>query len=324
MKCLVIGTGGVGGPLAAMLALAGNDVTCVARGEHRKNMLEGGLKFHSGIKGEQTIYCYEHGKANINAISPAICVATAEDYDGKAELILVCVKSYSIGSVVDCIRRASDSRTIVLPILNVYGIGPRIARLCPEVRVIDGCIYIVGYINAPGEVTQDGEICKLVFGARDNDGVLRAELEGIRETLSSAGIKAILSDDINRDTFTKWGFISAMSGTGAFYDVSMGILQHEGQERDLFVSLTQESTALGHKMGIRFREEPVTANLRVIDAMAPDATSSMQKDLKKGRSSEIEDQLFEMLELCRKYGVEAPFYEKVAAKFRACGFCFQK
>lgn len=36
MKCLVIGAGGVGGSLAALLALAGNEVTCVARGEHKE------------------------------------------------------------------------------------------------------------------------------------------------------------------------------------------------------------------------------------------------------------------------------------------------
>lgn len=53
MKCLVIGAGGVGGSLAALLALAGNEVTCVARGEHKEKMLAHGLRFHSGIKGEQ-------------------------------------------------------------------------------------------------------------------------------------------------------------------------------------------------------------------------------------------------------------------------------
>ena len=38
MKCLVIGAGGVGGSLAALLALAGNEVTCVARGGHKEKM----------------------------------------------------------------------------------------------------------------------------------------------------------------------------------------------------------------------------------------------------------------------------------------------
>ena len=46
MKCLVIGAGGVGGSLAALLALAGNEVTCVARGEHKEKMLAHGLRFH--------------------------------------------------------------------------------------------------------------------------------------------------------------------------------------------------------------------------------------------------------------------------------------
>ena len=58
MKCLVIGAGGVGGSLAALLALAGNEVTCVARGEHKEKMLAHGLRFHSGIKGEQVVPCY--------------------------------------------------------------------------------------------------------------------------------------------------------------------------------------------------------------------------------------------------------------------------
>ena len=34
MNYLIIGTGGVGGCIAGFLALAGKDVTCIARGKH--------------------------------------------------------------------------------------------------------------------------------------------------------------------------------------------------------------------------------------------------------------------------------------------------
>ena len=34
LKYLIAGTGGVGGSIAAFLALAGKNVTCIARGEH--------------------------------------------------------------------------------------------------------------------------------------------------------------------------------------------------------------------------------------------------------------------------------------------------
>ena len=61
-----------------------------------------------------------------------------------------------------------------------------------------------------------------------------------------------ISPDINRDTFVKWSFISAMAVTGAYYDVPMGVVQKPGKVRDTFIGLSQESAALGRKLGIGF------------------------------------------------------------------------
>ncbi|WP_394851568.1 2-dehydropantoate 2-reductase N-terminal domain-containing protein, partial [Bacteroides fragilis] len=49
---------------------------------------------------------------------------TAEEYNGKADVIFVCVKGYSVDSITELIKRAAHDRTIVIPILNVYGTGP--------------------------------------------------------------------------------------------------------------------------------------------------------------------------------------------------------
>lgn len=317
MNCLIVGTGGVGGSIAAFLALAGHQVTCIARGTHLERMQQNGLKFHSDIKGECLLPVVPASDTRrISTVqAPFLHACTAEEFEGKAELILVCVKGYSVDSIAQCIVRASTPETIVLPILNVYGTGPRIAKSCPGVHVIDGCIYIVGFINAPGEITQMGSVLKLVFGARPEDGVSRQQLLPIRDVLEEAGIKAILSDDINRDTFAKWGFISAMACTGAYYDVPMGALQKEGPQRDTFIGLTRESSALGKKLGITFREDPVTANLRVIDALAPESTASMQKDIARGHESEIQGQLFDMIKAAEEQGIDIPTYRMVEKKF---------
>ena len=53
-----------------------------------------------------------------------------------------------------CWKNASDKDTLIIPILNVYGTGPRIGQLVPHVTVLDGCIYIVGFVSGPGEITQ--------------------------------------------------------------------------------------------------------------------------------------------------------------------------
>lgn len=300
-KYLIVGTGGVGGSIAGFLALAGEDVTCIARGKHLEAMREHGLHLKSDLKGEHFL---------------PLQACTAEEYNDRADVIFVCVKGYSIDSIKDLLEKAAHSDTLVIPILNVYGTGPRIGRLVPRVTVLDGCIYIVGFVSGSGEITQMGKIFRLVFGARPEQGVAPERLEAIAHVLRNAGIKVDISDDINRDTFIKWSFISAMACTGAYHDVPMGALQHPGDERDTFIGLSRESTEIGRKMGITYQEDPIAYNLTVIDKLDPESTASMQKDIAKGHESEIQGLLFDMIDLGKKMGVDMPTYHKVEQKFR--------
>lgn len=302
MKYLIAGTGGVGGSIAAFLSLAGKDVTCIARGEHLTAIHEHGLRLHSDLKGEHTL---------------PVKAYTAEEYNGSADVIFVCVKGYSVDSITDLIKRVSHKDTIVIPILNVYGTGPRIQRLVPGVTVLDGCIYIVGFVSGKGEITQMGKIFRLVYGAHKDTVVPRGTLEAVRQDLEESGIKAEISPDINRDTFVKWSFISAMAVTGAYYDVPMGEVQKPGKVRDTFIGLSEESAALGRKLGIEFKEDIVEYNLKVIDKLAPESTASMQKDIAKGHESEVQGLLFDMITAAEEQGIDIPTYRMVAEKFRS-------
>ena len=301
MNYLIAGTGGVGGSIAAFLALAGKDVTCIARGEHLTAIRQNGLKLHSDLKGEHTLH---------------IPACTAEEYQGKADVIFVCVKGYSVDSITDLIRRAAKPDTVVIPILNVYGTGPRIQRLVPGVTVLDGCIYIVGFVSGKGEITQMGKIFRLVYGAHKGTDVSRDTLLAVKRDLEDSGIKADLSDDINRDTFVKWSFISAMAVTGAYYDVPMGEVQKPGEIRDTFIGLSRESNELGRRLGIDLPADLVEYNLKVIDKLDPHSTASMQKDLARGHESEVQGLLFDLIDAAEAHGVNIPTYRRVAEKFK--------
>ena len=300
MNYLIAGTGGVGGSIAAFLALAGKDVTCIARGEYLAAIREHGLQLHSDLKGEHTLH---------------IPACTAEEYQGKADVIFVCVKGYSIDSITDLIRRAAKPETVVIPILNVYGTGPRIQRLVPGVTVLDGCIYIVGFVSGKGEITQMGKIFRLVYGAHKGTPVFRETLEAVQHDLQESGIKAEISEDINRDTFVKWSFISAMAVTGAYYDVPMGEVQKPGEVRDTFTGLSRESAELGRRLGIDIPANLVEYNLKVIDSLDPHSTASMQKDMARGHESEVQGLLFDLIDAAEAHGVDIPTYRMVAQKF---------
>lgn len=181
MKYLIAGTGGVGGSIAGFLSLAGKDVTCIARGAHLQSIQTNGLKLKSDLKGEHTL---------------RIPATTAEEFSEKADVIFVCVKGYSVDSIVELIKRAAHKDTVVIPILNVYGTGPRIQKLVPDVTVLDGCIYIVGFLSGTGEITQMGKIFRLVYGAHHGTVVKPGLLEAIQQDLQEAGIKVDLSPDI--------------------------------------------------------------------------------------------------------------------------------
>lgn len=68
-------------------------------------------------------------------------------------------------------------------------------------------------------------------------------------------------------------------------------------------------------MGIHFTVDLLATNLKSLDNSAPNFTTSMQRDIKQGRPSEIDGLVFEVVRLGRQYGVPVPTYAMIAAQF---------
>lgn len=299
MKYLIIGTGGTGGAVGGFLAAAGFDVTFIARGAHLAAMRQKGLVVKSGIKGE---FCIQNPKA-----------CTAEDYHDTPDVAFVCVKGYSLDDAAALLSRCADEKTVIIPILNIFGTGESLQRRLPGHRVLDGCIYITSYVSAPGEIAQGGQRFKIVFGERD--GHIDATLEQIAQELAASGIRVDLTSDIRRKCFEKYALISAMATSGAYFDTSIDIVYATPEMREMFIGLSQEIDALAKAMDIPFEVDIVAKNLRMIEASPPGTTASLQKDLKKGGNSEIDGLIFEPVRLGKRYQVETPNFLKAAQKF---------
>ena len=299
MKYLIIGAGGTGGSIAAQMTGAGKNVTAIARGEHLKAICFYGLKMES-YSGESNTY--------------PVKSTDMEHYDEQPDVIFVCVKGYSLPQTIPFIQRIAHKNTIVIPVLNIYGTGSRMQKLLPELLVTDGCIYIAATIKEPGVISRSGDIFRIVFGVRKPEEY-RPVLRQIADDLQESGIRAILSDNIRRDAFQKFTYISAMAACGAYYDVDAGALQVEGKERELFVALTHEILTLAEAIGIEFTVDILQTNLKILDNLAPTASASMQRDIRQGKESEIDGLVFEVVRMGRQYGVKVFDYEMIAEKF---------
>ena len=304
MKYLIIGGGGIGGSLAAAMAENGLDITVIARGAHLQAIKEHGLKMETTVRGNYTV--------------APIRGCTAEEYDDKADVIFLCVKGYSVAEVLPLIKRAAHSGTVVIPLLNIYGLGGHLQEELPHLLVTDGCIYISAEIREAGIIRQSGAIFRVVFGVREAQDY-RPLLAEIESDLKNCGIETILSCDIKRDAFRKYTYVSAMAACGQYYDINAAAMQKEGKERQTFIALVQELGVIAQAMGIDFGIDIVENNLKILDSLAPTASTSMQRDLKQGSRSEIDGLIFEVLRMAEKEHVSVPNYVKIAAaleKFR--------
>ena len=118
MKYAIIGAGGTGGTLGFYLTKAEKDVTLIARGSHLEAMQKQGLTMRQLWDGkEETI---------------PVKACRMEEYTEQPDVILVCVKGYSLTDLIPDIRRIAGPETVVLPILNIYGTGGRLQKEFPD------------------------------------------------------------------------------------------------------------------------------------------------------------------------------------------------
>ena len=304
MKYAIIGAGGTGGCLGFFLKKAGKDVTLIARGKHLEAIRKNGLTIQK---------LWDESRETL-----PVKACTAEEYKEIPDVILVCIKGYSMDETVPTIKKIAGKETVVIPILNIYGTGGRLQKKLPELTVTDGCIYVSANIMEPGVILQHGKILRVVFGARKPE----EETEKMREVakdMVTDDLEVILSENIRRDAMVKFSYVSPIGAAGLYCNAVAADFQREGEQREMFKALIREIVALSHAMGIEFEEDLVERNLKILASLSPEATTSMQRDVIEGKRSEMDGLVYEVVRMGREYKVSMPQYEKATACFREQG-----
>lgn len=301
MKYAIIGAGGTGGILGFYMTKAGKDVTLIARGRHLAAMQERGLAVEKMWDGTtETI---------------PVKAADMDHYSERPDVILVCVKGYSLEDTIPFIQSVANPSTIVIPVLNIYGTGAKMQEKLPNLLVTDGCIYVSANIKEPGVLIQHGKILRVVYGVREKEEY-DPRLEEIKQDFDVSGIDGVLSENIRRDALEKFSYVSPIGAAGLYYHATAADFQREGEEREAFKTMIREITALAEAMGVPFERDMVEVNLKILSTLASEATTSMQRDVMDGKSSEIDGLVYEVVCMGERYHVPVPMYEKVAEKLK--------
>ena len=270
MKIAVMGAGGVGGYFGARLALGGNEVSFVARGDHLSAIRERGL----------------HVESPLGDLHVARPVATDDPMTlGAIDLVLLGVKLWDTEAAAQAILPLMGPETAVVSLQNGVQKDDVLRRILGDHAVMGGVCYIAATIAEPGVIRHTGTMQKLVFGEYGQVGTGRAA--EFLEACQMAGIDAEIHSDIRRTIWEKFVFLVGLSGTTATIRQPIGVIRSHPQTRTFLLDVMREVVAVGRAQGVQLAEDFAEDRLQFCDGLPAEMTSSMHLDLERGNRLEV-------------------------------------
>jgi 2-dehydropantoate 2-reductase len=315
MKFAVVGAGAIGGYLGARLAIAGEEVTFIARNRNLAAINANGFKLIEEDGTEQ----------HTRAVRAVQSMADA----GPQDVVLLTVKAHQVIDLLPGLRDLFGPRTLLVTMINgipwwyFQGLagphqgrglesvdpGGQLAAAIEPERIIGSIVYPAAELLEPGVV-------KVVEGNRFTIGELNGErterIDALSQALIRAGFKAPVSKDIRSELWVKlWGNLS-FNPISALTHATLEDICRFPASRALAAGMMAEAQKVAEALGVRFR---ISLEQRIAGAEAVGAhKTSMLQDVEAGRAPEIAALVGAVVELGQITGVPTP---QIAAIYSA-------
>jgi 2-dehydropantoate 2-reductase len=314
MKIAIIGAGAIGGYVGVKLALAGQDVTFVARGANLVAIRKRGMKL---MMPDGT----EHVAAQVKA---------TDDYAqaGPQDLVILALKANQVEAVAGQLPQLFGPSTAVITMQNgipfwyfhnhggplegscVKSVDPNgmLAEMIPPSRVIGCVVYPACELAAPGVVVHvEGDR----FPLGELDGSVSERVTRIAACFTEAGLKAPVLENIRSEIWLKlWGNLTFNPISSLAHSTLVDICQY-APSRELAAAMMREAQDVAAKLGIGFR---VTLDKRIAGAeKVGKHKTSMLQDIEAGRAPEIDALVGSVVELGRLTRTPTPHIDAVYA-----------
>ncbi|MGY2066915.1 ketopantoate reductase family protein [Blastococcus sp. SYSU DS0619] len=286
LRVAVLGPGGVGGLLAALLARDGHAVTCLARPDTAAHLDRHGLTVTSDHFGEL-----------------AARVRGAERLDGPVDVLLVTTKATQLDDALDRVPADVLGDAVVVPLLNGVEHLAALRGRYPAARVVAGTIRVFASRPAPGEIRHEGQLCavQLAPGA-----------EPLADALAATGVDVTIRPDEAGLLWDKLCFLAPMALLTTAADAPLGPVRDERGEE--FAAVIAEVAAVARAEGAA---GDATATRDFAWSLPDGMRSSMQRDAEAGNPTELEAIGGAVLRAADRHGVEVPITRRIVEELRA-------
>ncbi|MBE9201606.1 MULTISPECIES: 2-dehydropantoate 2-reductase [unclassified Nodularia (in: cyanobacteria)] len=317
MKICIVGAGAIGGYLGAKLALAGEEVTLIARGQHLEAIQNQGLEL-----------IMSDGSSHV--VNPSLATSDINQA-GTQDVVILAVKAQSLPAIASALPSLYNPDTIVVTAQNgipwwyfhkhggeyegqqIHAVDPEgiIAANIDVDRVIGCVVYPAVELQSPGVIRHiEGD--RVSLGEIDNTKTER--IQKLAQTCKQAGLKAPVRSKIRTEIWIKlWGNL-AFNPISALTRATLEQICQYPLTRELARQMMMEAQTIAEKLGIEFG---ISLEQRLNGAEKVGAhKTSMLQDIEAGRATEVEAILGSVIELGKLTHIPTPYMDTVYANVK--------
>ncbi len=295
MRIVVLGVGGVGGPIGAALAVAGHDVTLIARGAHLDAIRRNGLR----IEGAKDLLAHP-----VRATDTPASV-------GPVDAVLLAVKAWAVEEAGALIRPLLQDGTAVIALQNDVEAEDRLAQVIGAKHVMGGIAEISAAIHAPGVIRQVSDYARIRFGEMNGSDSPRGR--ALDAAFRSAGVESEFTQTIEQTIWTKFLMLASVSGLTSVSRGTFGAVRSDPETRSLLRAAVEEVAAVGMAKGVALPADGVERTMAWIDTLPAKGRASMAVDLERGNRLELPWLSGAVVRLGHEFGVPTPVHGFICA-----------
>ncbi len=314
MKVAIIGVGAIGGYVGIRLALAGEDVTFIARGANLEALRARGIRLVNADGSEERM--------------PRVKATDNYAEAGPQDMVVLAMKAHQVEAVTGEVPKLFSPKTVVIPMQN--GIpywyfhghqGPfaqtRVHSVDPSGAIYQNipCERVIGCVVYPAAELVEPGVIKHVEGNRfpvgEPDGSNSERVSQVAQCFVAGKMQAPILSDIRSEIWLKlWGNLTFNPISALSRATLAGICQYP-PSRALAAAMMAEAECVANQLGVKFR---VSLEKRIAGAeKVGHHKTSMLQDVEAARTLEVDALLGSVVELARRTGTPTPHIDTVYA-----------
>jgi 2-dehydropantoate 2-reductase len=294
VRIAVLGPGGVGGFLAGALERAGTPAWLLAREETATVLERDGLRVTSVLLGDAW------------TARPRIATQVRDPVD----VLVVATKAVGLAKALD---RVQGPVGLVMPLLNGLDHLELLRERFPA--VVASTIRITADRPRPGVIEQTSPVVRVDLATEG-----QPDASAVAAVLGGAGIPVRVGGTEAQVMWSKLARLSALACTTAASDLELGAIRDDPAWSARLDRALAEGAAVAAADGASV--DPVATRAE-LDAMPYGSTSSLQRDVRAGRETELDAIAGAVLRAGERHGVATPetaaLAREVAARAAASG-----